>query len=750
MDDEALSRFVDESMRHLGGSPGAFLSDDGVGQLSNQADEVGKQVLMAALRRGYYSTEPVAVGVDGKIDVEYGNKGQEISPVQQLTNSGYLSATVENRENPKQERYRMLRSFGALAGPLGDEIRALEDDEDVHSVSDISGGLDTNTDHFSPCAIDCWLKKRTTPRAGLPSLDASRWHLSARVFSERDYADIYAPLAKGHTRILCLEPGSFGDEIICSLTSLPCAVAGTGHVTYEALSYTWGDPTPKFAVKCNGRNLPVAHNLFQALQHLRHATDRRMLWVDAICINQNDTKEKNEQIPHMLDIYSCATKVVVWLGEESETSGLAIDSMKRLDKPLERKAVMYRVHESNCYEQLRAVCGAFHELLERPWFVRSWIRQELLAAKEVVVVCGRHSLSWYTLKRSAARLGHLRHKLSKESGVPISGPESTRQGLPISSLTRGWVNGQQLIGLIGNIRSIWYYHAGGLLELLMTSRNFEATDPRDKVYALLGLGRVPIQTYKQTDEAEHGTSTGAPRFPLDYSKPLTVVYQDTVKYFINRDRNLDILVLLLTTRNARSDVELPSWALDWRIPAVEIPITRHWDFITTKFAASGLHSKAELQDHNDKGILRCKGFPVDRIAAPLDFTTSVSGMLSLLYREDPETVPRTSDGADPAAVTDQATRLERTNFAQRFDPSEHNTRCFRTEHGRVCLAPAGARLGDDIAVLLGGKHLFVLRNAGRSGVYKTQGPCVLPVAMFGHMTKMLEDQGGEAGNLILI
>lgn len=113
-------------------------------------------------------------------------------------------------------------------------------------------------------------------------------------------------------------------------------------------------------------------------------------------------------------------------------------------------------------------------------------------------------------------------------------------------------------------------------------------------------------------------------------------------------------------------------------------------------------------------------------------------------------MPRISDGADPAAATDQATRLERTNFAQRFDPSAHNTRCFRTEHGRVCLAPAGARPGDDIAVLLGGKHLFVLRHAGRSDMYETQGLCVLPVGIVGLMMKILEDQGGEAGNLMLI
>lgn len=797
MDDEALSQLVDQAMGAIGGAPGTFHADGGFSKPGKQ-DDVGKQVLMASLRRGYFSTEPVAVGVDGKIDVEYGNRGPEIDPLQQSTNSGYLSAKADCSKSDKQARYEFLCMFGHISGPLGEELQALKDDEDVHSVSVISGGQDTNTDNFSPCAIDCWLKRRCIECAALrdprPSLDARRWKTSVQL-GGGERGDIYTPLAANHTRILRLEPGSYGDEITCSLITHPCTTVSTKDpvaelTAYEALSYAWGDPTPRFVVQCNGQTLPVAHNLFLALQHLRHPTAHRLLWIDAICINQNDLDERSTQIQHMLNIYHGATRILIWLGEESETSPLAIDAMKALDQPSERKGVVFRIHERRCYELLKAICDAFGELLERPWFVRSWIRQELSVAKDAVVLCGRDSLSWYTLKRSAARLGHLRRKLSKESGIEILGPESTRHGLAISYLTRGWIYGQSVTKIMGCIRSIWYYHAGGLLELLMTGRHFDSTDPRDKVYAVLGLGRVPMKTGKRITEEQEG-SLDVASFPVDYSKSVSEVYQDTVKYFINRDRNLDILTLLLTTRNTRSATDLPSWVPDWRVPASEIPITSHWDFISMKFAASGLHSKAELQCHSEKGILRCKGFLIDRIETQLDYTAQIASMLSLLPDfGDYDSPPRSEE----AEIGER--KRQRALAVQQFDPSTHRTRCFETMLPLVCLAPAEARAGDEIAVLYGGKHPFVVRHRGRarmsvhahspdaspcqgakersagwieveereearskladndkpgySLLYEVVGPCIIPEVMFGRVAKVSEEQGEAVEEFVLV
>lgn len=753
MDDEATLQLAAQVMGALGGGgPSEWPAGGGISGRARQGD-VGNQYLVASLRHGYFSADPIAVAFDGRIDVDYGKPGPEISPQQQLTSSGYLSAAAGSGESDKQARYRLLCMFPSMPGPMGEELQALKDDEDVHSVSVISGGQDTDAEHFSPCAVDCWLKRRraepAVPRDPRPSLYGRRWDPSAQPGGEKR-RDIYSPLAASHIRILCLEPGSYGDEISCSLTARPCAAASPGdpaaeHAAYEALSYTWGDPTLQFSVRCNGQTLPAAHNLFLALQHLRHQSARRYLWVDAICINQNDLDEKNTQIPHMLNIYRGATRVLVWLGVESETSPLAVDSMKALDQPSERRGVMLRSHERGCYEQLRAVCDALGKLLERPWFTRSWIRQELSVGKDVVLLCGRDSFGWYTLKRSAARLGHFRHKLAKEAGIVAPGPQGTRNDdPPIPYLAHGWTCGQPVTKLIGSIRSVWYYHAGGLLDLLMTSRQFDATDPRDKVYAVLGLGRVPMRTGRRpTEEERRGDGGGGvPSFPVDYAKSVSEVYQDTVKYFVNRDRNLDILTLLLTARNARSFHDLPSWAPDWRVPASEVSVTQHWDSTPTKFAASGLHSQAEPQDHGETGVLRCKGYAIDRIGTRLDCTADVCDMLDT-GDDDP------APGNEEARAIGEGQSQPPALAVREFDPSTDRTQCFETAEGLVCLAPAEARPGDEIAVLLGGKPAFVVRPRFRVTrtadhappfYYQMVGPCVLPEAMFGAAVKFFAER----------
>lgn len=101
MDDETLSQLIDGVMGALGGAPGIFSADGGFSTPGNHED-LGKQYLMASLRRGYFSNEPVAVGTDGKIDAEYGNLSTEANPLQQLTNSGYLSAAADFCESPKK------------------------------------------------------------------------------------------------------------------------------------------------------------------------------------------------------------------------------------------------------------------------------------------------------------------------------------------------------------------------------------------------------------------------------------------------------------------------------------------------------------------------------------------------------------------------------------------------------------------------------------------------------------------------
>ena len=83
---------------------------------------------------------------------------------------------------------------------------------------------------------------------------------------------------------------------------------------YQALSYTWGDPNRVCTIIFNGQKISVGANLEEALQYFYSISYLGLLWVDAICINQNDKDEKNWQVQQMRDIYAQAEFVIAWLG----------------------------------------------------------------------------------------------------------------------------------------------------------------------------------------------------------------------------------------------------------------------------------------------------------------------------------------------------------------------------------------------------------------------------------------------------
>jgi hypothetical protein len=98
---------------------------------------------------------------------------------------------------------------------------------------------------------------------------------------------------------------------------------------YEALSYTWGDPAEKSPIHISGAMFSAQRNLKSALHHLRYLDKVRVLWVDALCINQTDNDEKSSQVARMGDIYKRAEQTTVWLGEAGDDSHEAIEECKR-------------------------------------------------------------------------------------------------------------------------------------------------------------------------------------------------------------------------------------------------------------------------------------------------------------------------------------------------------------------------------------------------------------------------------------
>ena len=115
-------------------------------------------------------------------------------------------------------------------------------------------------------------------------------------------------------RLLAILPGPFNYPIRCTLT----AVCLDDDPAYDALSYTWGSLVTDETLICDGQILQVTLNLHEGLRRLRRRRSVRVVWVDAVCINQDDVAERNQQILYMTRIFRDARQVVIWLGETSD------------------------------------------------------------------------------------------------------------------------------------------------------------------------------------------------------------------------------------------------------------------------------------------------------------------------------------------------------------------------------------------------------------------------------------------------
>ena len=119
-------------------------------------------------------------------------------------------------------------------------------------------------------------------------------------------------------RLFVLDPGTDHDPLVGSLQSVRIDQTPP----YEAISYVWGDPTKTVVLVCDGAKLGITYNLSSALRRVRRVNDTRLLWADAICINQNNVHERSTQLVLMRSIFQDAVRVLVWLGpakNEDET-----------------------------------------------------------------------------------------------------------------------------------------------------------------------------------------------------------------------------------------------------------------------------------------------------------------------------------------------------------------------------------------------------------------------------------------------
>ncbi|KAH6989829.1 heterokaryon incompatibility protein-domain-containing protein, partial [Ilyonectria sp. MPI-CAGE-AT-0026] len=128
-----------------------------------------------------------------------------------------------------------------------------------------------------------------------------------------------------HIRLITIHPGRFDDDIVVSLDPITLTQDTPSH--YEALSYVWDkeqNPRPIYVGKHERSAISVTRNLTIALDHLRYPDKPRVMWIDALCIDQSSDIEKGSQVALMGKIYRFATQVVAWFGLEQDNSTRAL------------------------------------------------------------------------------------------------------------------------------------------------------------------------------------------------------------------------------------------------------------------------------------------------------------------------------------------------------------------------------------------------------------------------------------------
>lgn len=335
-------------------------------------------------------------------------------------------------------------------------------------------------------------------------------------------------------RLLYLLPSSSDADVIeCSMkwhevSSLPA---------YTAVSYAWGSNAFSHSIVVNDTREEVTQSAHEVLANLRSRWRTRILWIDAICIKQSDASDKAEQIPLMPTIYERAARTVVWLGP-SKTAALAVSLVSRLFL-INRLSVAWKSNLS--YEIDPPAARSLLDMLERPWFTRTWVVQEVVRAKDVSILYGCESLSWSRLSwflQVVQRDNQLLQMLSERSGSANFANLVSMQNMTIMRRFSMLRSDSEPLSLL-------FY----MVQMFRTvEARFDSKYMEDRVYALLGLS---------------GSNTHS--ITPEYEKGLGQIYIDAARHFGTNGPQSRRLEFLVHAGIGYKPVTagLPTWVPDW-------------------------------------------------------------------------------------------------------------------------------------------------------------------------------------------
>lgn len=246
------------------------------------------------------------------------------------------------------------------------------------------------------------------------------------------------------------------EDLVCTLTSYRRSEAPS----YTALSYAWGYGWADCQVLLNNRPFCIRRNLYRFLQHAARLDQEviGLLWIDAICIDQDDLEERAAQVQHMQSIFSSAKSVFAWLGPAYQNSHKAMQYLEESNDKMTKQH--YRLWGGNTGQAIANLCG-------RQYWTRLWVLQELMLAKDIWLMCGDIYIRWDLFRDFLLTLQHT--------------VQSSRKYLPHYQYTYS----SPAMRMVSQVTTPPDDRT--MLSMLLTTEVLKCEQEHDKIFALLGL-----------------------------------------------------------------------------------------------------------------------------------------------------------------------------------------------------------------------------------------------------------------------
>lgn len=397
-------------------------------------------------------------------------------------------------------------------------------------------------------------------------------------------------------------PADSDQRLKCELR----AVHLSSNPTYSAVSYTWGKPDLTEELWVGDALIRITRNLHELLAKFRRADKELIIWVDAVCINQSDKKEKATQIPLMSKIYSSANDVLVWLGEGSPESDAAMDYLKQvgqrfLDRGGEIKEPRYEPESQELWRDIWTdpALESSHIIWDRPWFSRRWVIQELAFARKATIYCGSKCLDWDELNSAYTAIARL-----AGDGSFLSRYLTERgQMFQLGSLEMRRMSTLQMIRDDMKSRNDTG-SSRGIISCVADAWEFDCKEEKDRLFALLGIVNQGRQR----------------QLVMDYNLSTTKIYAKFANFCIDNCDPMDKVAILsyagISNRaKLPTQHQLPTWIPDWRA-TFDGPAHTLNGFNAGRTVAPHMELRKKSKE------LLVRGIPIDRVQHVLGSVSS--------------------------------------------------------------------------------------------------------------------------------